>query len=325
MIFHVSHRKLKENVGGLLGGGGGGGAKGMLPPPPPPSQIIGEAWPLCPLLPTPMSWTIFHPPKTWLHARVLMSGDWQTVMQSSVHQRPDFRPGFGCQDTVRLLYVRQGFDARLLLDSCTIFHDPKTWLHVRVLMSGDWQTVMQSSVHQRPGFRSGFWCRVAVRLLYDLPCTKKPDFMPGLWCQATVRLVQSSMTQRPGFTSGFWCQTTERQLYNLLCTTDLASFQDFNVRQLSDTYTIFYAPNTCILMLLVLFCCWCHVTARQLYDLSCTKDLRCVQQSGRASSIGLFASRMLSARPKAHARYFRACKPSATYYCVNWYIVEEYV
>ena len=119
----------------------------------------------------------------------LMPGKCQTVIQSSIPQRPGFRPGFWCQVAVRLLYdlpctkelvLRQGFDVRLLSDSCTIFHDPKTWLHARVLMSGDWQTVVQPSMHQRPCFIPGFKC-------------------PGN-CQIRVR---SSMHQIPGFKPAF--------------------------------------------------------------------------------------------------------------------------
>ena len=148
-------------------------------PPPPPTHT---------LLPTPMSW------------------------KSSMHQRLGSMPGFfdvrQMSDSYTIfraskkLALGQGFDVRLLSDCCYIFHAPKTWFYARPLMSGN--------------------------------------------CQ---KVVQSSMTQRPGFTSGFWCQATVRQLYNLLI--DLASFQGFNVRQLSDTYTIFYSPNTCILMLFV--------------------------------------------------------------------------
>ena len=151
-----------------------------------------------------------------------MSGCCQTVVWSSMHQKPDFTPGLWWLATVRQLYnlpwpksltSRQGFDVIQLPDSCTTFDAPETLLHFRVLMSGNCQTLVRSSIHQIPGFQPVFW----------------------------------------------YC------------------------------------------LLLMLFCCltsiinsmsWCHVTARQLY-VSCAKDLRCVQQSGRASSIGLFASRTL--------------------------------
>ena len=151
-----------------------------------------------------------------------MSGCCQTVVWSSMHQKSVFTPGLWCLATVRQLYnlpwpkglaSHQGFDVSRLADSCTTFYAPETLLHFRVLMSGNCQTLVRSSIHQIPGFKPAFW----------------------------------------------YC------------------------------------------LLLMLFCCltsminsmsWCHVTARQLY-VSCNKDLRCVQQSGRTSSIGLFASRTL--------------------------------
>ena len=117
-----------------------------------------------------------------------MSGKCQTVIQSSVHQRPGFRPGFWCQVAVRLLYDLpctknliscQGFDVWLLLDSYTIFHDPKACLHARVLMSVNWQTVVQPSMHQRPCFFQGF----NVRQLSDT-CTT--FYTPNTWLEASV-------------------------------------------------------------------------------------------------------------------------------------------
>ena len=112
-----------------------------------------------------------------------ISGYCLTVGQSSMHQRPDFTPGFWCQVAVRLLYdlpyikdliLRQGFDVRRLSDSCTIFHDPKTWLHARVLMSGDWQTVVQPPITRDLASFQGFNALATVRHLYDLLCTKYP-------------------------------------------------------------------------------------------------------------------------------------------------------
>ena len=93
MIFHVSHRKLKENISGLLGVGGKGYVAPPRPPPPPPpptSQIIGEAWPLCP--PSSYAYELDNLPST-----------------------KDLAP-------------RQGFDVRRLTDSNGIFRAPKTWL-----------------------------------------------------------------------------------------------------------------------------------------------------------------------------------------------------
>ena len=55
------------------------------------------------------------------------------------------KPVFCCQATVRELY-------NLL---CT--------KDARVLMSVYCQTFVQSSMHQRPGFTSGFWCQAPVR------------------------------------------------------------------------------------------------------------------------------------------------------------------
>ena len=80
-----------------------------------------------------------------------MYGNWETVVQSSMHQRPGFMPGFSCQATGRQLYSLpcikdlasgQGFDVRKLGDSCLASHASKTWLQARVLMSGNWETVV---------------------------------------------------------------------------------------------------------------------------------------------------------------------------------------
>ena len=60
------------------------------------------------------------------------------------------KPEFCCQATVRELYnllctkdlaSRQSTDVSLLSNFCTIFHAPKTWFHVKVLMSGTCQPV----------------------------------------------------------------------------------------------------------------------------------------------------------------------------------------
>ena len=94
-----------------------------------------------------------------------------------MHQRPGSKPKF---------------DVRLLSENCTIFHEPKTWLHARVLMSVYSQTVVQFSMHQRPGFTSGF----DVRHLSD---SRILIFhAPKTWLH--IR---------------FLCQTPVRQLYNL--------------------------------------------------------------------------------------------------------------
>ena len=121
-------------------------------------------------------------------------------------------------------------------------------------------------------------------------------------CCPTV--VISSMHQRPDFTPGLWCLATVRQLYNLPWPKDLASRQGFDVRRLTDSCTTFYAPETLLhfrvlmsgkcqtlirssihqisaflllmLFLLLNFHDKQYVTARQLYNLSCTIDLRCV-------------------------------------------------
>ena len=50
----------------------------------------------------------------------------------------------------------QSFAVRLLSENCTIFHASKTWLHARVLMSVYCQTVVQFTMHQRPGSRQDF-------------------------------------------------------------------------------------------------------------------------------------------------------------------------
>ena len=75
----------------------------------------------------------------------------------------------------------------------------------------------------------------------------------------------------------------------------------------------------------MLFCCftsminsmsWCHVTARQLYNLSCTKDLRSVQQSGRASSIGLYNS---SKTPKLSLSQVVGALKTVQWAIIAWY------
>ena len=93
---------------------------------------------------------IFNASKTWLQARVLIPVNWR-VVQPPMLQRPGFRTRFRCLETGRQLYSLpcikdlascQGFDVRQLGDTCIASHASKTWLQARVLMSGNWATVV---------------------------------------------------------------------------------------------------------------------------------------------------------------------------------------
>ena len=115
-------------------------------------------------------WTVFHAPKTWLQARVLMLGYCRTVIS------------FPCNED---LVSSQTFNVGIQSNIWTVFHAPKTRLQARVLMLGYCRTVIsfpcnedlvssqtfmsvynqtyeQSSMHQRSGFKPGFWCWATV-------------------------------------------------------------------------------------------------------------------------------------------------------------------
>ena len=74
------------------------------------------------------------------------------------------KPEFCCQAPVRELYNLP----------CT-----KTWPHARVLMSVYCQTVVQFSMHQRPGSRQGFDVRhlsdSCIILMHQRPGLKPPS------------------------------------------------------------------------------------------------------------------------------------------------------
>ena len=109
---------------------------------------------------------IFHAPKTWLHIRFLC--------QTTVRQLYNLHsPKTWLKVTVislpglKDLVSSQGFNVGIHSNIWTVFHAPKTWLDARVLMSVYCQTVVQFSMHQRPGFTPGFWCQAPVRQLYN--------------------------------------------------------------------------------------------------------------------------------------------------------------
>ena len=129
--------------------------------------------------------------------------------QRRLHSRVDARlmsDSYTIFHSPKDLALGQFFDVRLLSDCCMIFHAPKTWFYARALMSGYCQTVVQSSMTQRPGFTPGFRCRVTKRQLYNLLCTRDLASFQGINALATVRYE-----------------------YDLLCTKYLALSQHFNV------------------------------------------------------------------------------------------------
>ena len=93
---------------------------------------------------------VVHASKTWLPSMVSMSGSWQKMYWFLY-----------TKDVV----LSKGFYVRKLSDSCFGFHTPNAWLQARVLMSGYCQTVIQTIMHQKPGFKLWLWCPNSVRQL----------------------------------------------------------------------------------------------------------------------------------------------------------------
>ena len=183
--------------------------------------------------------TVFNAQETWLQASVLMQGYNCTVFHA--FKAGILIPGY-CQTVGNLPCTKDGSTPGLMPGKC--------------------QTVIQSSMRQRPGFRPGFWCQVAVRLLYDLPCTKDLVLRQGF----DVRLLSDSCTifhdPKTWLHARFWCRVTDRQLYNLLCTRDLASFQGLNaLATVSYVYDLLCTKYLALSQHFNVVCCWCCFVA----------------------------------------------------------------